>query len=145
MRVYFKDGEASRSGLNRKRKMVYKSRKDNTITILRRHVKQRITDHNRHRGSIFKSAVEYWHQVTPEFKQDLRIYAHLYNVQHNDDKNVGVSGFNIYMKVVCTVPYPLEQVYDISNVFGQTLESWISRGALPKVSTSHQFTASLHP
>jgi hypothetical protein len=142
MKVYFYDGERARSGLNRNSGMIYTARRNKTMTLLRRHVKpSRVTDHQIAAGIKFKAAVELWKLVSDEFKEDLRVYASLYNNQHHEEGKTKVSGYNIFMKAVCKSSEPFIGLTNLEMTLGSTLIEWIENDVIPRVNTTYVFEA----
>ena len=143
MRVTFFDGEKTRSGLNRNSKMVYKSYKNDTISIMRRHVRPRITEHNILKGLKLKAAANIWKDVGDVFKDELKIYAELYNKQHQSLKKNNLSGYNIFTKVLCQQDEPFEDIDSVIDLLGSTIATWIKRGLLPEVKTTVVFNTQI--
>ena len=141
MRVYFEDGEKARSGLNRNSNMVYKARRNKTITIMRRHFIPRMTEQRLLAGQKFKAVVALWKHVGVEFKKELNEYAKLYVKQILPQGKVELSGYNIFIKALCKLDLDLTSLATVTFDLGSTLDHWIGNNALPTLKNRPNFTA----
>ena len=123
---------------------VFKSRENDTICIQRKFTYPRITEINKTKGKVFKAAVKIWKDVSNEFKEDLNEYARLYNLQHKNKNKISLSGYNIYLKVLCQIDDPMDSIDSVVACFGNTINLWIFRNYLQPVKTNHSFKAKLY-
>jgi len=116
--------------------VVYESRKNDTVCVMRRYVKPKITDHNRECGAKLKQAAALYKSVPAEFKESLRVYARAFNTQLLQPKKDYLCGYNIFIKALCRKKVELstlDSLESVAGVYGTTITDWIAHGLLEKV------------
>ena len=118
-------------------------RRPGGVHIKRRHFIPRRTETQEFATVKFKAAVDIYKEVSNAFKEDLKVYASLYNAQHRAGGQIHVSGYNIFIKALCKHYTTFDDITDIRNTYGARLSLWISAGVIPAVRTEYRFNAAL--
>jgi len=129
----------TQSGTDRELGWTYYSLKNDTVCIKGRYVKRRITGHNHVCGNKIRRANELFREVDISFHKDLKKYAEAYNRQLLPEKKCYLNHYNVFIKAICNGKVSLWEMESLSvfvGVYGNTVESWVSSGLLPKVRVS---------
>jgi len=113
MIVTFRDHIKTLSGKSPDGTVVYHSYRNNTVCVMKKYVKPRITDHNRECGQRMKRVALLYKEVSQEFKESLRLYASLYNKQLLPEKKALLHAYNVFLKAFCcfiAIPFDIELI-----------------------------------
>jgi len=124
------------SGKDLQKGVVYQSCRDDTLCIMRRYVRPRITEHNHYTGAKFKSAILLYKVINPEFMRDLIRYTDAFNNQLLPEKKLPLNQYNTFLKALLNKKVRLSDLDNFrgfAGIFGNTIEAWIANGLLPKV------------
>ena len=145
MKLTFKEMIETKSGKSDRGTHVFMALKNRTIGVKRRFTKPIHTVQHDRFGNKTKAAATVWKIVPLAFKEDLKRYTRLYNLQiqsqNHEKANVGV--YSIFVKAVCGYEEPISNLASLASLFGFTVSDWIDNGLLPNVVTDTPFTAEL--
>jgi len=124
------------SGKDLQKGVVYQSCRDDTLCIMRRYVRPRITEHNHYTGAKFRGAILLYKAMNPEFLRDLKRYTDAFNNQLLPEKKLPLNQYNTFLKALLNKKVrlnDLDSFQGFADLFGNTIEAWIASGLLPKV------------
>jgi hypothetical protein len=133
MKVTFEDGVRTRSGHVKGMKYCYMYFEKYGVSYARRYKVPKYTETNAIAGNKMRATVDLWHQVPEGFKDDLKKYVREYNKKHLEEMTSGLSGYNIFVKVVFPRALEINSLEELVETFGNTVLEWIERNYLRRV------------
>lgn len=145
-RMTFKDKIKTRSGKCFDGDLIYVTVKDSAGRPAhvhgRRIAAHRLTQHNTAFGEKMRMIANLFRRMPSDFVDDLKGYAHLYNLQHRS-RQKPISAFNIFVAVLGRHNTLTYSVISLSQTFGNSVGEWIEGGALRNVNTEKLFNAEI--
>ncbi|MCL2064348.1 MAG: hypothetical protein FWG98_08255 [Candidatus Cloacimonetes bacterium] len=142
----FRDLVESKSGLSTQRELIFVTPGNKNFSYTRRLPRtRRKTDHQTLIGNKMKAASALWKSLSEGFKNDLKRYAQLYNVQQQSDDKQDIGQYNVWVMALCKHSSAIYDLDTLGSIYGNTLSAWISAGALKPVSSTVPFSAQLNP
>ena len=142
-RLYFKDKITAMTGVCSDKEVIYISQKNGKIGSYRKYVRPMMTTNNSLTGAKLRAAAKNWLSVNPEFAEEMNRYARAYNQQILPIDKRNVSGYNLFVSAVCKHAEPLDTLTELTDVLGNTINAFVSRKFLKKVSVNKPFTATI--
>ena len=124
------------SGKDKSIKKVFVTPHNKEFSRLRQYVYPTLGAHHHQLGTKFKNAVMLWKVVSPDFKKDLEIYTKHYNKKYQSEMKSNLSAYNLFIKVLCKHPTPIENLTgtdSVEQIFGTCILEWMVNGLLPLV------------
>ena len=110
----------------------------------RSHGHREIKKHNLDFGNKISAYNKLWMSMPDDFKDDCRRYAKL-AFQKSDKEKYSLNCINIFHRALSRHKNQILNAQDICVILGNTLNEWINRGFLEKVSDNETFSAKILP
>ncbi len=102
-----------------------------------------LTKQNNYNGKKVQIASVLWKQINNTFKADLNDYAKIFYSEFRRNKSIHVTGYNIFCKCILKIEQNLNDLNELREIAGNTINQWIQNSYLDQISAKIEFTALL--